>query len=41
MTSRPQTPLLDTVDIPEDLRKLDRSQLRQLPTASIISAWSS
>jgi 1-deoxy-D-xylulose-5-phosphate synthase len=30
MTSRPQTPLLDTVDIPEDLRKLDRSQLRQL-----------
>ena len=30
MTSRPQTPLLDKVDIPEDLRKLDRSQLRQL-----------
>jgi len=30
MTSRPQTPLLDTVDIPEDLRKLDRGQLRQL-----------
>ena len=30
MTSRPQTPLLDTVDIPADLRQLDRSQLRQL-----------
>jgi len=30
MTSRPETPLLDTVDTPEDLRKLDRGQLRQL-----------
>ncbi|WP_066554730.1 1-deoxy-D-xylulose-5-phosphate synthase [Croceicoccus bisphenolivorans] len=30
MTANPATPLLDTVDTPEDLRKLDRSQLRQL-----------
>ena len=30
MTNRPATPLLDTVDTPQDLRKLDRSQLRQL-----------
>ena len=30
MSERPATPLLDTVDTPEDLRKLDRSQLRQL-----------
>jgi 1-deoxy-D-xylulose-5-phosphate synthase len=30
MTSRPQTPLLDTVDIPADLRKLQPGQLRQL-----------
>ena len=30
MTSRPETPLLDTVDTPEDLRKLDSGQLRQL-----------
>src|SRR5690606_11003527 len=30
MTSRPQTPLLDTVDTPEDLRKLGKGQLRQL-----------
>jgi 1-deoxy-D-xylulose-5-phosphate synthase len=30
MTLRPQTPLLDTVDTPQDLRKLDRGQLRQL-----------
>ncbi|MXO59895.1 1-deoxy-D-xylulose-5-phosphate synthase [Altererythrobacter salegens] len=30
MTSRPETPLLDTVDTPEDLRKLDAGQLRQL-----------
>ena len=29
MTERPETPLLDTVDSPADLRKLDRSQLRQ------------
>ncbi len=28
--SRPQTPLLDTVDTPEDLRKLKPEQLRQL-----------
>ena len=30
MTTRPDTPLLDTVDTPADLRKLDKSQLRQL-----------
>ncbi|MGV3553744.1 MAG: 1-deoxy-D-xylulose-5-phosphate synthase [Croceibacterium sp.] len=30
MTSRPQTPLLDTVDTPADLRKRDKGQLRQL-----------
>ncbi|ANU06848.1 1-deoxy-D-xylulose-5-phosphate synthase [Paraurantiacibacter namhicola] len=30
MTTRPDTPLLDTVDTPADLRKLDQSQLRQL-----------
>ena len=30
MTSRLQTPLLDTVKIPADLRKLDKNQLRQL-----------
>ena len=30
MTSRPDTPLLDTVVTPDDLRKLDKSQLRQL-----------
>ncbi len=30
MTKRPDTPLLDTVDNPHDLRKLDQSQLRQL-----------
>ncbi len=30
MTSRPDTPLLDTVDVPADLRKLEQSQLRQL-----------
>ncbi|HEU4819920.1 MAG TPA: 1-deoxy-D-xylulose-5-phosphate synthase [Qipengyuania sp.] len=30
MTTQPDTPLLDTVDTPADLRKLDRSQLRQL-----------
>ncbi len=30
MTTHLDTPLLDTVDTPEDLRKLDRSQLRQL-----------
>ena len=30
MNTRPQTPLLDTVDTPDDLRKLDKSQLRQL-----------
>ena len=30
MNERPATPLLDTVDTPEDLRKLDRGQLRQL-----------
>ena len=30
MSDRPATPLLDTVDTPEDLRRLDRSHLRQL-----------
>ena len=30
MHERPATPLLDQVDTPEDLRKLDRGQLRQL-----------
>ena len=30
MTSHPQTPLLDTVDTPADLRRLERSDLRQL-----------
>ncbi len=30
MTNRPDTPLLDTVDTPEDLRKLKPEQLRQL-----------
>ena len=30
MTTRPDTPLLDTVNTPEDLRKLDKGQLRQL-----------
>ncbi|QZD94042.1 1-deoxy-D-xylulose-5-phosphate synthase [Qipengyuania gelatinilytica] len=30
MSERPKTPLLDTVDTPADLRKLDKSQLRQL-----------
>ena len=30
MSQRPATPLLDTVDTPDDLRKLERGQLRQL-----------
>ncbi|WP_379553217.1 1-deoxy-D-xylulose-5-phosphate synthase [Qipengyuania sp. DGS5-3] len=30
MTKRPDTPLLDTVDTPADLRKLNKDQLRQL-----------
>jgi 1-deoxy-D-xylulose-5-phosphate synthase len=30
MTTRPKTPLLDTVDTPDDLRKLKKEQLRQL-----------
>ncbi|AKM08965.1 1-deoxy-D-xylulose-5-phosphate synthase [Croceicoccus naphthovorans] len=30
MTAEPATPLLDTVNTPADLRKLERSQLRQL-----------
>ena len=30
MTARPATPLLDTVDTPQDLRKLPSGQLRQL-----------
>src|SRR5690606_5636925 len=32
MTSRPETPLLDTVPTPEQLRKLERKDLRQLAT---------
>lgn len=41
MSSEPATPLLDTVDTPEDLRKLAPSQLRQLSDelrAEMISA---
>jgi len=41
MTSRPQTPLLDTVDTPPDLRKLKPEDLRQLADelrAEMISA---
>jgi 1-deoxy-D-xylulose-5-phosphate synthase len=41
MTSRPVTPLLDTVDTPTDLRKLDPGQLRQFADelrAEMISA---
>jgi 1-deoxy-D-xylulose-5-phosphate synthase len=41
MTSRPVTPLLDTVDTPTDLRRLDPGQLRQLADelrAEMISA---
>ena len=30
MTARPETPLLDTVDTPADLRRLERKDLRQL-----------
>ena len=30
MTTRPDTPLLDSVDTPEDLRRLDKGDLRQL-----------
>ena len=30
MSDRPETPLLDTVDFPSDIRALDRSQLEQL-----------
>lgn len=30
MKSQPDTPLLDTVDLPDDLRQLEKSQLRQL-----------
>lgn len=30
MTSKPETPLLDTINFPADLRKLERKQLRQL-----------
>ena len=30
MSDRPDTPLLDTVRVPEDLRKLDKSELAQL-----------
>jgi 1-deoxy-D-xylulose-5-phosphate synthase len=41
MSDTPATPLLDTVDTPSDLRKLERSQLRQLADelrAEMISA---
>ncbi|HET6536535.1 MAG TPA: 1-deoxy-D-xylulose-5-phosphate synthase [Sphingopyxis sp.] len=41
MTDRPHTPLLDTVDVPADLRKLKPEQLRQLADelrAEMISA---
>ena len=30
MSHQPETPLLDTVNLPEDMRKLDKSQLAQL-----------
>ena len=30
MSDRPETPLLDTVETPADIRKLDKDQLRQL-----------
>src|SRR5688572_18587802 len=30
MSDRPVTPLLDTVDTPADIRKLEKDQLRQL-----------
>ena len=30
MDNRPETPLLDTVNLPADLRKIDRDKLRQL-----------
>jgi 1-deoxy-D-xylulose-5-phosphate synthase len=30
MSDRPETPLLDTVRVPQDLRKLDKAQLEQL-----------
>ncbi|MGN6156446.1 MAG: 1-deoxy-D-xylulose-5-phosphate synthase [Sphingomicrobium sp.] len=30
MSDRPKTPLLDTVELPEDVRKLDKAQLAQL-----------
>ena len=43
MTSRPDTPLLDTVDTPTDLRALETTQLRQLSDelrAEMISAVS-
>ena len=43
MSETPDTPLLDKVDIPADLRKLDESDLRQLADelrAEVISAVS-
>ena len=43
MTNRPHTPLLDTIDSPADIRKLDRGQLPQLSEelrAEMISAVS-
>ena len=30
MSERPETPLLDQVNLPADLRKLERGKLRQL-----------
>ena len=41
MTADPATPLLDTVDVPKDLRKLEPEQLKQLSDelrAELISA---
>ena len=45
MTSKPHTPLLDTVPNPDELRKLKPEQLRQLSdelraeTISALRAW--
>ena len=41
MADKPHTPLLDTVNVPADLRKLEQKQLRQLADelrAEMISA---
>ena len=34
MSDRPETPLLDTVEFPADLRALDKDQLPQLAAIS-------